>query len=132
MPYKNLAEQREYQRKWMARRREEFFRGKSCVKCASTENLELEHIDPKLKVSQRNWSWTEATRLVELAKCQVLCNPCHKEKSGEHKRSHLCADCRKIEADRKKGYREAKKAKRLASAVEPDNKNDGLNTNPEE
>lgn len=74
---------RNYQRNWMANRRQSFFKDKSCVKCGSIENLELDHIDPKLKVTHNVWSWTESKRLVELAKCQILCKKCHLEKTIE-------------------------------------------------
>ncbi len=72
---------REYDSKWMAKRRHDFFKDKECVKCNSKENLELDHIDPKLKTSHNIWSWSEERRLAEIAKCQVLCEKCHKEKT---------------------------------------------------
>src|SRR5690606_33440259 len=89
-------------------RRAAYFAGKSCVKCGSTENLELDHIDPSQKVSHRIWSWTESKRLEEIAKCQVLCNECHLVKSikeklvdythGTHTQGYArgcrCDDCR--------------------------------------
>lgn len=52
-----------------------------CRKCGSWENLELDHIDPETKTTHNIWSWSEPKRLAELAKCQALCNPCHKEKT---------------------------------------------------
>lgn len=57
-----------------------------CVKCGSWENLELDHINPKLKVTHRIWSWSQSKREVELSKCQVLCKICHKEKTSNEKR----------------------------------------------
>ena len=81
MPYKDKAKQLEYQRKWMAARRAEYFDGKSCVTCGSTESLELDHIDPATKVSHRIWSWSTERREAELAKCQPLCRDCHESKS---------------------------------------------------
>lgn len=78
---KTKEEQREYQRKWRAARREEYFKGKACVKCGSTDRLELDHIDRKTKVSHNIWSWSEVRRNEELAKCQVLCYTCHKAKT---------------------------------------------------
>lgn len=74
---------RKYQRKWMARRRKEFFDDKSCIECGATENLELDHIDPSEKISHKIWSWAESKRLSEIAKCQVLCGECHKKKTKE-------------------------------------------------
>lgn len=55
--------------------------GKSCVKCGSTQSLEVDHIDPALKVTHSVWSWSIPRRTVELAKCQVLCTECHKAKT---------------------------------------------------
>lgn len=66
----------------MARRRAEFFNGKSCVYCGSTSGLQLDHIDPLKKVNHKIWSWSEARRNAELAKCQVLCEPCHRAKTA--------------------------------------------------
>ena len=74
---------REYQRQWVARRRAEWFADKHCVKCGSTDELQLDHIDPKTKVNNSIWSWSVARRVVELEKCQVLCYPCHKVKTRE-------------------------------------------------
>ncbi len=65
----------------MANRRYEYFRDKFCVKCGSVENLELDHIDPETKVNHAIWSWSEVRRNEELAKCQVLCEVCHLEKT---------------------------------------------------
>ena len=80
MPVKN---QTEYQRQWIANRRTEFFKDKICAKCGSTDRLELDHINPKKKVSHRIWSWSKERREAELAKCQVLCEKCHQEKTTQ-------------------------------------------------
>jgi hypothetical protein len=45
--------------------------------------LELDHVDPALKVSHRVWSWARERREAELAKCQVLCHDCHVAKTAE-------------------------------------------------
>lgn len=81
VPYKDAEQRRKYAREWMARRRAEWFADKACVKCGTTERLRLDHIDPLLKVNHRIWSWSQARRDIELAKCQVLCDPCHQIKS---------------------------------------------------
>ena len=73
---------REYQREWVAKRRATFFADKCCAYCGSTKNLELDHIDPSQKVSHSIWSWSESRRNEELAKCQALCEECHKEKTA--------------------------------------------------
>jgi 5-methylcytosine-specific restriction endonuclease McrA len=81
MPYKDKEKRKEYARLWVAQRRAEFFDGKFCVKCGSAESLELDHIDPEEKIHHAIWSWSAERREAELAKCQVLCNTCHKEKT---------------------------------------------------
>ncbi len=70
-----------YMREWRAARRSEFFQGRECALCGSTEGLELDHIDPSTKISSHVWFWSEDRRRAELAKCQALCHSCHKEKS---------------------------------------------------
>lgn len=92
MPYKNKEKQREYQRRWIKKRREEYFKNKFCVVCGSIENLELDHIYNVLKVSHRIWSWSEERRLNELDVCQVLCKDCHNKKTIAH-RQQFNAPC---------------------------------------
>jgi 5-methylcytosine-specific restriction endonuclease McrA len=53
-----------------------------CVVCKAKENLEVDHTDPTQKLSHRLWSWTQERREAELAKCQVLCEECHKNKTA--------------------------------------------------
>ncbi len=82
---------RVYQKAWIAKRRTLFFENKCCVQCGSKEKLELDHIDPKNKISNAIWSWAEKRRIVELKKCQVLCEKCHKKKTKlwwESRRKH--------------------------------------------
>lgn len=81
MPYADPERQREYQRKRIAQRRAEWLEGKSCAVCGGTENLQVDHIDGKTKISHRVWSWSAPRREAELAKCQVLCQPHHHEKT---------------------------------------------------
>lgn len=81
MPYKDKEKQREYQRQWIASRRKAFFENKTCSKCGGLEDLELDHIDPTQKVSHRIWSWSATRRAAEIAKCQILCYPCHLKKT---------------------------------------------------
>lgn len=108
--YKDKDKQREYQRQWIANRRAEYFKDKSCVRCGSANKLELDHIDRKTKVTNSIWSWSEARRNEEIAKCQVLCSTCHKSKTrleipewkgvakhGTHSKYTLgcrCVECR--------------------------------------
>lgn len=81
MPYKDKKQQLEYQKKWMAERRRKWIEGKTCVKCGSAENLQVDHIDRTQKVHHAVWSWSQSRRDIELAKCQVLCQKCHQEKT---------------------------------------------------
>lgn len=82
MPFKNLLVKREYQRKRSAAKRAAWFKGKTCANCGSSENLELDHINPELKVSHRIWSWSDARIAEETSKCQPLCKDCHKAKTS--------------------------------------------------
>lgn len=126
MPYKDKRKQSEYQNQWMQNRRVAWLEENGpCVKCGSKEKLQVDHVDPKQKVSHRIWSWSDGRRLEELAKCEVLCEKCHSEKSI-FDRNHLparhgskvmynygcrCADCSKANAVACKAYRERKKQK---------------------
>ncbi len=83
MPYKDKVKQREYQLEWIRQRRIDWLRDNGpCVLCGSTEDLEVDHLDPALKVDHKVWSWSAERRRVELAKCRVLCAECHKIKSN--------------------------------------------------
>lgn len=78
---RDLEAKRKYQREWLRKRRSDFFKDKECINCGTVENLQLDHIDPKTKVTHRIWSWSKQRRDTEIAKCQVLCAVCHLEKS---------------------------------------------------
>jgi len=86
MPYKDLRQQRAYQRKWMAQRRQEFLVGKQCAWCGSTDRLVVHHKDRSQKEEHRIWSWSKKRREKELAKCVVICTRCHEEHHKEEKR----------------------------------------------
>lgn len=77
MPYADSEQKRRSQRERVTRRRFEWFSGKSCIRCGSNEDLRLDHIDPSTKIDHKVWSWSQERRDAELAKCQVLCQPCH-------------------------------------------------------
>ena len=57
--------------------------GGKCVECGSTEALEFDHIDPALKSFNISAGYHKPKEILEneLAKCQILCNKCHIEKS---------------------------------------------------
>jgi len=116
--------QRAFCRDWTRSRRAAWFAGKRCAICGSEKRLELDHIDPAQKISHRIWSWKAPRFAVEVAKCQVLCSVCHKEKTRTEistraraphgTRSHYrwgcrCAQCRRANAEleriRRKGRR---------------------------
>lgn len=103
MPYTG-DQKRAYAREWMARRRAAFFDGRSCVKCGSTESLELDHIDRSVKWTHRIWSYSEEKRMVELAKCQILCHDCHLAKTIQENEREFCYKGHPLDGiDRRKG-----------------------------
>ena len=57
--------------------------GGKCVECGCTETLEFDHIDPSTKSFNIATGYTKPKEVLleEVAKCQLLCNKCHIEKS---------------------------------------------------
>src|ERR1700677_939656 len=60
--------------------------GGACVRCGSEEDLHFDHKDPKeqkfrLNGKMLDGSWEKI--LEEWAKCQLLCRPCHLQKTKE-------------------------------------------------
>jgi 5-methylcytosine-specific restriction endonuclease McrA len=57
--------------------------GNRCVECGTTEDLEIDHIDPAKKTIKLSNLWSIAEHLfnAELEKCQLLCSNCHRNKS---------------------------------------------------
>lgn len=83
MPYKDASKKRIFQLKWIRERKAKWISENGpCSKCGGTERLEVDHVDRITKQTHRVWSWTESRRLEELAKCQVLCHVCHREKTN--------------------------------------------------
>lgn len=84
---------REYQREWMHNRKikAQQYLGTSCVSCGSEDNLEFDHKNPNTKVKDVNkllsGSWEKLK--IELDKCQLLCEVCHKLKSDEEMRTPI-------------------------------------------
>lgn len=68
---------RNYQRNWVAKRRAKFFEDKLCLKCGGQYKLELHHRNRNEKVTHKIWSWSKERQLVEIAKCDILCDSCH-------------------------------------------------------
>lgn len=54
-----------------------------CVDCGSWVKLQVDHDNPKTKVSHRIWSWSEARRNQELRKCKPRCLKCHQAKTAK-------------------------------------------------
>src|SRR6185437_9581694 len=90
MPIRDIAERHAYQLRWIANRRKKYFLTNGpCVKCGSWDNLELDHINPDLKIDHRIWNWSEERRSAELAKCQILCHDCHLSKTHDDRRRNI-------------------------------------------
>src|SRR5689334_7949826 len=76
-----------YMKRWYDRRHAEAIEtlGGHCSHpgCTETEDLEFDHIDPKIKTMTiaKMWTASEEKFQAELAKCQLLCSPHHLEKS---------------------------------------------------
>lgn len=76
---------REYAKKWYHARRAEYVAmlGGKCVDCGATEKLQFDHKDRSTKKFAIGKLFTKSQTVVleELKKCQLLCFPCHIEKS---------------------------------------------------
>lgn len=89
MPYKDHEKQKEFQRKWIAKRRADHFKGKKCRHCGkplTSKSGKLDHVTPqknKGKYDQRIWSLGKEKRSKELKKTQTLCDKCHKKKTAK-------------------------------------------------
>jgi len=59
--------------------------GGKCVRCGATENLQFDHIVPGSRVRKISeaTNWSLERFLAEVDKCQLLCDPCHRQKSKE-------------------------------------------------
>jgi len=129
MPYKDPDVQRKYTRNWMRKRRQAWIISNGpCIKCGSWENLEIDHKDPKQKISHNIWSWSQERREAELVKCQVLCRNCHIKKTIEENYRPIkhgthnayangcrCSICRQAHREYCKAWRQALREKMLAT-----------------
>lgn len=100
--------------------------GGHCQHCPATTALQLDHIDPQTKsfALAKQWNVNEQKFWLEVAKCQLLCQPCHTLKTLKDNNqvsaknmhgtlsSYLyckCALCRKAKADWSRQYRLTRK-----------------------
>jgi hypothetical protein len=58
--------------------------GGKCRCCSSTENLEFNHIDPLIKVTEA--SYLHIMKKNEWKKCELLCKKCHRKYSNAENR----------------------------------------------
>src|SRR5580704_3746710 len=108
-----------YMKAWYARRRAVAIEklASKCIRCGSIENLQFDHVNPatKLMAVSKMWTASEVRFQAELAKCQLLCEDCHKEKtlseiSVPHgggvsgKKNCPCRPCKQIKAQYMKRY----------------------------
>lgn len=94
---------REYSRNYYRQKRAEYtaLLGGRCVRCSATEKLQFDHIEDEGRIFRlgKLLSFSKEKAIEELKKCQLLCWPCHWDKT--------CAD---------KGWKQ--KRRRVASMVE--------------
>ena len=127
---KTREEYNAYMRDYMLRRyhkrREEAFKllGGYCVRCGNEDNLEVDHIDPRAKafdIFSRTWSMPHVKFLAEIAKCQLLCRACHRDKSNREmsvghgggktgKKNCRCDLCRPLKNKYIKDYKRRQRA----------------------
>lgn len=76
---RHAAEVKRIERRGVAK----YLLGGKCVGCGSKKRLEFDHIDPSTKMFNISESAgrTMESFLEEVDKCQLLCHPCHVEKS---------------------------------------------------
>lgn len=119
MPFADAEIGRTYARHWHARRRAAFFADKACADCGATDDLQLDHRDPVQKVHHNIWSWSRVRRAAEIAKCDVRCGDCHRERHAVERRRHgikryekgcRCDVCRAAKSESNARYRAAKEA----------------------
>ena len=95
MPHTAETRARAYAK--MKKARENWFAANGpCQKCGSEQNLELDHVNPKEKVSHSVWSWSPRRRELELGKCQVLCRKCHRAKTARDQNGRVVQKLRKL------------------------------------
>ncbi len=92
MPYAIAQQQTDYINKLIQQRRKQWINENGpCKNCGSFDNLEVDHIDPSTKAIHTSHIWTreERIRIRELSKCQVLCKPCHQNKTSKENKKEV-------------------------------------------
>ena len=77
MPIADPEARRAYHREWARKRRAALLDGAVCLRCGATERLEMHHFVASEKGSHRITSWRPERARAEMAKCVILCDPCH-------------------------------------------------------
>ena len=89
MPFARKEDHNNYLKRYLKQRYDERWPiavkmlGGQCVECGATERLQFDHIDPRHKsfeIADRLAQYAWPRIMVELAKCQLLCERCHIEK----------------------------------------------------
>lgn len=115
--------------------------GGCCAVCKTTEDLEIDHIDRATKEYNvaHIFSANEEKFWKEIAKCQLLCKKCHKEKTErenielglttkEHEHGTInkyitekcrCPLCKKANQEYMRQYRKKKNYHAIIAAKEP-------------
>ena len=96
--------------------------GNKCIICGTQEQLELDHIDPSTKSVEMGKLWGIAIDRYwnEVKKCQILCRPCHINKTldnGDNGKYHKrcgtyysyrkgcrCLKCKEAEKQQRKKW----------------------------
>lgn len=106
--------------------------GGRCIKCGSVKNLQFDHIDRATKefdVSRMFRNRARKDLISELNKCQLLCKPCHDEKTSREmgvdhggglsgKRNCKCALCKARKNEYMRAWKKARRQASLAQLVE--------------
>lgn len=89
MPNKDKEKYNKYMNEYMKKRAKEKRLwalqklGNKCVRCGSSDDLDIDHIDPSTKSFTFAKLWSKKSEIIEreLNKCQLLCKQCHHNKS---------------------------------------------------
>lgn len=95
MPNYTAEQMREYQNRRRDKLRQELIAmlGGKCAQCDETAGLQFDHVDPKTKLFAIACGLDKPRQVLldEVAKCQLLCFPHHKEKSVQEDRNRTNA-----------------------------------------